>query len=152
KGVTMSRAARMGKVLAAVLVWMTMTAGAWAGPILSTGPYTISLPLGDQYQVSGEVFHISNSYLYQYTVHSLNKYDSKFELGLAANEYFWGNYTESNVKVIPGTGVLLHDQLPHTTIKPYFGRHNYVFTDLAGKNRIGIVSTAGSTVLLSFED
>jgi hypothetical protein len=142
----------MGKVFAAVLVWLGLAAGASAGPILSTGPYSITMPLGDHYLVFGDVFHVPNTYRYQYTVQSLNTYDSKFELGLASNEYFWGNYTESNVQVSPGPGLLLHDLTPHTTIKPYLGRHNYVFTELAGRNRVGIAIGAGETVVLSFDD
>jgi hypothetical protein len=143
----------MSKMIA--LAWLGLaTAGAWAGPglVLSTGPYNVTLPYGaGSYMISSDVYFNAPGYTYTYKVESLNSTTHTFELGLASDPYFWGNYTETNPQVTAGPGVLLHDQLPHTTIMPWLGRHNYVFTDVVGKNRVGITIDPGETQVLSFD-
>src|SRR5207247_2335044 len=135
--------------IAAVLLGLT-AASASAGPIVSVGAYDVTLSKGHQYKVSAEVFQVSNTYLYEYTVQNLSKHKSRFELGLASNTFFWGNYTETNPQVSPGTGVLLHDlSADKKTILPSLGEHNYVFTHLKGKkkkSRDGISIGPGETV------
>src|SRR5262249_36319294 len=119
----MGRMVQMSKALA--LAWMGLAAaGAWAGPglVLSTGPYNVTLPSGaGNYLISSDVYFNGPSYTYSYNVTSLNSTTHTFELGLASEQYFWGNYTETNAQVNAGPGLLLHDQSPHTTIKPWLG-------------------------------
>src|SRR5689334_9077637 len=107
----MGRLVHMSRALA--LSWLMLAAaGAWAGPglVLSTGPYNVTLPGGGgSYMISSEVFFNGPGYTYEYDVTSLNSTTHTFELGLASQQYFWGNYTETNAQVNAGPGLLLHD-------------------------------------------
>src|SRR4051794_30262848 len=101
----MNHAVRMGRRIAAAIALLCLMApAAMAGPIVSVGPYDVTLQHGDHYQVSGAVYFDSNSYHYEYTVQNLNTHKRNFELALASNQFFWGNYTETNGQVSPGTG------------------------------------------------
>jgi hypothetical protein len=130
---------------------MTVAAGAWAGPILTTGPYNVSLPGGGHYTISAEVDKLNNGlYHYAYTIQNLNTDSSRtFELGLAANPYLWGHFTDSNGQVSPGAGVLIHDVTPATMSSPWLA---YVFTNFNKSTRVGIPIIGGHTQLLSFDD
>jgi hypothetical protein len=139
----------MGKMAVVALAWLT--AAARGGPVLSTPTYNVSMPGSGNYEISGDVYFNAPGYTYTYTITSLNNDARTFELGLASDPYYWGNYTETNPQVSSGPGTLLHDLVPHTTIMPWLGRHNYVFTNVQGENRIGIAIGAGETVTLSFD-
>ncbi len=152
----MSLRARMGIMAAVALAWLGLAATVTASPIVSTPQYNVTLPGGGHYLISGEVDSAgSGGYIYTYTVQNLNAKESghrTFELGLASHPYLWGKYSETNVQGSPGPAIVLHDLIPHTTIMPWLGRHNYVFTNLQGKNRIGVPIDPGETQVLSFWD
>lgn len=148
----MGRTARANGLVAVALLGLT-AAGAWAGPIVSSGPYNVTLPGGGHYIISGTAQKSTGGYLYTYSVTSLNDTTRTFELGLASHPHQYGNYTETNVQLNPGPGILLHDQVPHTTLQPWLGRHNYVFTGgLLNKTRFGIPIGPQETQIFSFED
>jgi hypothetical protein len=152
----MARSARVAGVALVAGVWLMTSSAAWAGPIVSTGPYTVTMPSGASYEVSGEVNHNGvGAYVYSYTVKLVNDVAARtFELGLAEHWYLWGKYTETNPQVSPGPGELERDLIPHTNYYwgPAFGIHNYVFTHRENGQRVGIDIAPGETHVFSFED
>lgn len=134
----------------AVLVSLFFTSTALAGPLLSTGTYTVDLPNGGTYEVSSEVSHGSGGYTYSYSVKNLTGRQRYFEFGVAESLDVLGLHTETNPQVVAGPGVLLRDKTPFFS---YVATpHNYVFTDLLAHHRIGILVLPGQTQVLSFQD
>src|SRR5262245_58031569 len=108
----MGRTVRASGSVAIALLGL-FTSGAWAGPLLSTGTYDVTLPGGGHYLVSGTVEQQSGGFLYTYTVTNLDTSGERaFELGLKADPSVQDNYTDTNAQVSPGTGTLFHDVSP----------------------------------------
>jgi hypothetical protein len=148
----MGRTARASGLVAVALLGLTAS-GAFAGPIVSTGPFNVTMPDGSHFLISGTAQKSLGGYLYSYSVTNLNDSVRTFELGLASHPSRYGNYTETDVQLTPGPGILLHDLSPHTTLQSWLGRHNYVFTGgIFKKIRFGIPLDPGQTQILSFED
>src|SRR5207244_4172193 len=122
EGVRMGRSARLSFVLA--LAWLCLTSAAQAGPLLSTGPYDMTLPSGGMYEVSAEVSLGGAGYVYSYSVTNLTQAQRYFELGIAESPDLIGLYSEKN-PLVPG-GQLLRDKTPFFSNVP--DPHNYVFT------------------------
>src|SRR5213075_3248923 len=120
-----------------------------AGPILSTGPYTITLPTGDKFEVAGNVTTGGDGYVYTYTVTNLNEGLHTFELGIAESPSLYGKYSESNPQVTANLGQLLRDKGPEISYGP--GVHNYVFSLVLNGHRVGIPVGYKGTITMSFE-
>jgi len=151
----MSPTVRTARSLAGACGLLLLAAGtAPAAPLIQTVPYTINLPDGSHYSVSGKVETGGVGYIYTYSVKSLNALFNRdgiptvrfFELGIAQDPSHF-LHDETNKSVTSGPGILLANVGPHVS-----SLHNYVWTFRRGDTRVGIPILGQQTQVMSFED